>query len=264
MNYLQENVKFWNGTIEHHLVSEMYDVENFITGKTSLKEIELGLLPPLHQKTLLHLQCHFGQDTISLQRMGALCTGVDFSPAAILQAKKLNKVCNTAATFICSDVYTLPQIHEHQYDVVYSTYGTIGWLPNLAQWADIVNQYLKPGGIFVFAEFHPLVWMWDNDFEKITYSYFTDQPIFEVEEGSYANPSAPTKANSVTWNHGMAEVMQALLQTGLQITAVNEYNYSPYNCLKGMKQVASQRYILEKFDNKLPLVYSLVMQKPFH
>jgi SAM-dependent methyltransferase len=261
MNYLQENVNFWNGTVEHHLQSEMYDVENFIAGKTSLKEIELALLPSLQQKSVLHLQCHFGQDTISLQRMGALCTGIDFSPAAILQAKKLNKVCEAAATFICSDIYTLPQIHEHSYDVVYSTYGTIGWLPDMQKWANIVYQYLKPGGTFIFAEFHPFVWMWDNDFDKITYSYFTDHPIYEVEEGSYASPKAPISAKSITWNHGMAEVISALLQTGLQLKDAQEYNYSPYNCLKGMKQIASQKFILEKFDNKLPLVYSLVFEK---
>jgi ubiquinone/menaquinone biosynthesis C-methylase UbiE len=261
MDYIKNNKHFWNQNVEHHMQSDFYAVESFLAGKTSLKDIELALLGNIKEKTILHLQCHFGQDTLCLQRMGAKCTGVDFSEQAILQAKKLNSFLQLSATFICSDVFILPQIHEHEYDIVYTTYGTIGWLPDIHQWAKVVHQYLKPGGKLVFVEFHPFVWMYDNDFTKLQYNYFNDEPITEIEEGSYASEDKQRKATSVSWNHGMAEVMQALIHVGLQIENVQEYNYSPYACFKHSKQIASQKYIIEPFEQKVPLVYSLVCSK---
>ena len=127
MDYLKINKQFWNDAVPKHMKSEFYDMQSFRAGKTSLREIELQLLGDVTDKSILHLQCHFGQDTLSLQRMGAICTGIDFSEQAIMHAKKLNKEINEQATFICSDIYELPQIHAHQYDIVYTSYGTIGW-----------------------------------------------------------------------------------------------------------------------------------------
>lgn len=261
MEYLKQNKNYWNEKVEHHVKSDFYDVENFLTGKTSLREIELGLLGNIKDKTILHLQCHFGQDTLSLQRLGAQCTGIDFSEAAILQAKKLNSYLELNASFICSDVYLLPQIHEHQYDIVYTTYGTIGWLPDVNKWAEVISTYLKPGGKLIFIEFHPVVWMFDNDFEKVTYSYFTDAPIIEELEGTYADRNAPIKNTCISWNHGLAEVTQALIDNGIAIEYMQEYNYSPYNCFAGMKQIASQKFIIEKLGANIPMVYSIVGKK---
>jgi 2-polyprenyl-3-methyl-5-hydroxy-6-metoxy-1,4-benzoquinol methylase len=260
-DYIKANKQFWNQNVEHHMQSDFYDVESFLAGKTSLRDIELALLGNVKDKTILHLQCHFGLDTLSLQRMGAQCTGVDFSEQAILQAKKLNSYLQLSATFICSDLFVLPQIHEHDYDIVFTTYGTIGWLPDINLWASLVSKYIKPGGKLIFAEFHPFVWMYDNDFTKLEYNYFNDAPIIELEEGTYADNNKDHKATSITWNHSMAEVMQALINNGLQIENVQEYNYSPYNCFKHTKQIASQKYIIEPFNQKVPLVYSLVCSK---
>jgi ubiquinone/menaquinone biosynthesis C-methylase UbiE len=114
----------------------------------------------------LHLQCHFGQDTLSMSRMGAQTTGVDLSDKAIDAARKLNQEINQQATFICCNIYDLPQHLDQQFDIVFTSYGTIGWLPDLNQWAALIARYLKPGGKFVFAEFHPVVWMFDNDLKK--------------------------------------------------------------------------------------------------
>jgi ubiquinone/menaquinone biosynthesis C-methylase UbiE len=262
MDYLKANLHHWNQTVEHHMQSEFYDVEHFLQGKTSLRDVELGLLGSVQNKTILHLQCHFGQDTLSLQRMGAQCTGVDFSDQAILQAKKLNRFLDLKASFICSDIYMLPQIHEHDYDIVFTTYGTIGWLPNVQQWASIVSQYMKPGGKFVFVEFHPVVWMYNNQFTKVEYSYFNDTPIVEDVQGSYANKEADIRSQNISWNHGMAEVLQALMDNGLNIEHCKEYNYSPYPCFDDMKQIASQKFILPQFDGKIPMLYSVVATKP--
>ena len=166
-NYIEINRKSWNNRVETHLKSEFYDLDNFIKGKTSLNNIELELLGDLKGKSILHLQCHFGQDTISLCRLGANVTGVDLSDQAIESAIKIAKEANSNATFICCDIYDLPKHLDKQFDIVFTSYGTIGWLPDLDKWAKIVSQFLKPNGPFVFVEFHPVVWMFDDNFEKI-------------------------------------------------------------------------------------------------
>ena len=151
---------------------EFYDLDNFVKGKTSLNSIELDLLGDVKGKTILHLQCHFGQDTISLSRLGAEVTGIDLSDKAIQSAQQIAKDTHSNANFICCDIYDLPNHLDKQFDIVFTSYGTIGWLPDLDKWANIVSHYLKPNGQFVFVEFHPVVWMFDDNFEKIGYNDF--------------------------------------------------------------------------------------------
>ena len=162
-NYIEINRQSWNNRIDTHLKSEFYDLEN------SLNSIELELLGDLSGKTILHLQCHFGQDTISLSRLGAEVTGVDLSDKAIESAKQIAKQTKSNTTFICCDIYDLPNYLDKQFDIVFASYGTIGWLPDIDKWAKIVTKFLKPNGQFVFVEFHPVVWMFDDNFEKISY-----------------------------------------------------------------------------------------------
>jgi 2-polyprenyl-3-methyl-5-hydroxy-6-metoxy-1,4-benzoquinol methylase len=157
-NYIEINKQSWNGRVDAHIKSEFYGVEDFIKGKTSLQEIELNLLGDIKNKSILHLQCHFGQDTISLSRMGAKATGIDLSDKAIESAKELNATTKTDASFICCNVYDLPQHLNEEFDIVYTSYGTIGWLPDMDKWANVVSTFLKPGGKFIFVEFHPVVW----------------------------------------------------------------------------------------------------------
>ena len=261
MNYLKTNKQLWNNKTEVHVNSEFYDNENFINGKSSLNSIELELLGDVKGKSILHLQCHFGQDTISLSRLGAKTVGVDLSDKAIETAKDLAKQTNTTAEFICSDVYDLPNHLNQQFDIVYTCYGTIGWLPDLDKWAKVVCQFLKPGGQFVFVEFHPVVWMFDYDFKKIEYNYFNVEPIIEMEVGTYADKGANIKQESVGWNHDLAEVLNSLIKNGLTINQFNEYNYSPYNCFNNTIKVAPNKYRVEHLDDKIPMVYSLVATK---
>ncbi len=256
-NYISINKALWNERTEHHLKSGFYNMEDFQQGKSSLNEIELDLLGDIKGKTVLHLQCHFGQDSLSLARMGARVTGVDFSDKAIAQAQELATGLHLDAAFICADVYTLPDMHHELYDIVFTSYGTIGWLPDIKRWAKVVSRFLKPGGIFVFAEFHPVVWMFDNDFTHIQYSYFNKEAIVETEAGTYADRSADINLKSVGWNHGLAEVMQALLDEGLQVDVFREYDYSPYSCFNKTVAVASGKYMIAGMEGKLPLVYAL-------
>lgn len=260
-NYIEKNKKLWNKKTEFHVQSEFYDVENFLKGKSSLNEIELKLLGEVRGKSILHLQCHFGQDTISLSRMGAIVTGVDFSDAAIIKAKEISKQVKADAEFICCNIYDLPNHLNKKFDLVFTSYGTIGWLPDLDQWAKIVSQFLKPEGQFVFVEFHPFAWMFDNDFEKVAYSYFKAQPIVETEAGTYADVNAAVNLESVTWNHSTGEVLNCLIKNGLEINSFDEYEYSPYNCFNNMIESELGKFRVGKFDNKIPLVFSLTATK---
>jgi 2-polyprenyl-3-methyl-5-hydroxy-6-metoxy-1,4-benzoquinol methylase len=260
-DYIETNRKSWNNRVDTHLDSEFYDVNGFLEGKSSLKEIELGLLGDVKGKTILHLQCHFGQDSISLARMGAAVNGVDFSDKAIEAARELALKTGTNAQFICSDIYELPEVLQEKYDIVFTSYGTIGWLPDLDKWAAVVSRYLKPGGCFVFAEFHPVVWMFDNEFEKVGYSYFNTDPIVEEESGTYANRDADIQISYVSWNHSLSEVLQSLMKGGLKLEEFLEYDYSPYNCFKGAEEFEPGKFRIKHLENRIPMVYALSMKK---
>ncbi len=260
-DYLQSNLDAWNQRTAHHLGSAFYDVEGFLAGNNSLREPELALLGNVEGQRLLHLQCHFGQDSLSLARMGANVVGVDFSDEAISAARKLNEALGLSVEFIQCDLYALPAHLDQTFDIVFTSYGTIGWLPDIEKWAHIVNRYLRPGGRFVMVEFHPLLWMMDNDFAEIIYSYFRSEPIIEVEQGTYADREATFTSRTVTWNHGLAEVIQALLSQGLSLEQVQEYDFSSYNCFSHTEKIGEQKWRIKHHGDRLPMMYSLVMRK---
>lgn len=260
-NYLAINRHSWNTKTDTHITSDFYDVAGFLKGKSSLNDIELTLLGDLKGKSVLHLQCHFGQDSISLNRLGAAVTAVDFSDVAIHHARQLAKEANAVVNFICSDVYTLPEHLDEQFEIVFTSYGVIGWLPDLNKWGQVISTFLKPGGKLVFAEFHPFVWMYDSNFEKITYSYFNSGAIIETETGSYTDRTAEITATTVAWNHSLSEVMNSLIQNGLAIRSFDEYDYSPYNCFNKTIEYAPKKYRIAHLGEKIPMVYAISAYK---
>lgn len=260
-NYIEINRQSWNSRTESHIASEFYDHDNFLKGKSSLNAIELSLLGDIKGKSILHLQCHFGQDTISLSRLGANVTGVDLSDKAIKQAQQIAKETNSNAHFICCDIYDLPKHLDKKFDIVFTSYGTIGWLPDLDKWASIISRFLKPKGEFVFVEFHPVVWMFDDDFEKIGYSYFNSGAIAETESGTYANKEADIELNNVTWNHAMSEVVNSLIKNDLTINSLDEFDYSPYNCFNNTVEFEPKKFRIKHLGDKIPMVYSLKATK---
>lgn len=260
-NYIEVNKQSWNSRVESHLKSEFYDIEGFLKGNTSLNSIELELLGDVKGKSILHLQCHFGQDTISLARLGANVTGVDLSDKAIDSANNLAKEANVEASFICCDIYDLPNHLNKKYDIVFTSYGAIPWLPDLDRWAKLISTFLNPNGKLVFAEFHPVVWMFDDNFEKVTYNYFNSEAIIETQEGTYADRDAPIQLEYVCWNHGMSEVVNSLIKNGLQLNSLNEFDYSPYDCFNNTVEFEPKKYRIKQLDNKIPIVYSILATK---
>ena len=255
--YQEINKESWNIRTEHHVQSDFYNVKGFLEGETSLDEITLDLIGDVKGKKILHLQCHFGLDTLSLARMGAQVTGVDLSDKAIDEARVLAKKIDLDATFICCDIYDLPNHLEGDFDIVYTSFGVIGWLPDMNRWAKIIAQYLKPSGKLIFIEFHPVVWMFDEDFAKVAYRYFNSEPIIEEETGTYAATDAPINTKFITWNHGIGEVVNALIANGLSVDSLVEYDFSPYDAFKHTIEVSPKRFRIKHLGNKIPMVYSV-------
>lgn len=260
-NYLDINRQTWNQKTDVHIDSEFYDQKSFLEGKNSLNSIELDLLGNLKDKKVLHLQCHFGQDTISLSRLGAKATGVDLSDKAINIAKETAQKLGTATQFINCDIYSLPDYLDEEFDIVFTSYGTIGWLPDLEKWAKVVHRFLKPEGKFLLVDFHPIVWMFDDNFEKIGHNYFKDQPIIEIESGTYADKNAPLSLKTISWNHSISEILNSLIKNNLAIASFDEYDYSPYNCFNMTEEFEPKKYRIHHLGNKIPMVYAVVATK---
>lgn len=259
--YFETNRALWNEKTKHHTTSAFYDMEGWLAGNTSLKDIELGLLGDVKDKSILHMHCHFGQDSMSLARMGAKVTGTDIADDAIAFATKTAEELKLDAKFIRTDTYNIPDVITEQYDIVFASYGVIGWLPDMQRFADIVASRLKPGGKLILVEFHPVVWMFDNNLEEIAYSYFNVAPIIEHLEGTYADKEADIKMKEVGWNHTSSDVIQALINAGITIAHFGEYDYSPYDCFRNMVPIADGKWQVKGKKGLMPMVFSIVGKK---
>ncbi len=256
-SYFEENKRSWNKRTAIHRDSTFYDVASFKKGRSSLNKIELEELGDVKGRSLLHLQCHFGMDTMSWAREGATVTGVDLSDEAIKLANEINAELALQAKFICCNVYDLKDQLDEKFDIVFTSYGTIGWLPDLDKWAEIIAYYLKPGGIFYIADFHPALWMMDEDFEHIKYNYFNTEVITEEISGTYSDRSAPIRSIEHGWNHPFSEMITSLLKYGLEIVQFNEFPYSPYNCFNKLEQGEDGMWRIKGMDEKMPMMYSI-------
>jgi SAM-dependent methyltransferase len=261
-SYFDQNRESWNKRTAIHLGSQFYNVEAWLEHKNSLMPIELAALGDLHGKSVLHLQCHFGQDTLSLAQLGATVTGVDISDAAIAAARDLAVKAGLDGTFVCCNVLDTRSHVFEQFDLVFTSYGTIGWLPDLQPWAKVIADSIKPGGRFLIVDFHPVLWMMDDGFTHLKYPYFNRELIESVQNGSYTDGGADIEIRDFSWNHGLSEIMQPLLAEGLQLTQFQEFTYSPYACFANSVQGADGNYRIKGLEDLLPMVYLMEWRMP--
>jgi len=270
--FLKANLASWDESVVLHVASELYDVESFRAGRSSLSALELGELgSSVSEGTrLLHLQCHFGLDTLSWARRGAVVTGVDFSGEGIAAARALadDVGLSARATFVHSDIESLPEALEGRFDVVYTSWGALIWLGDLERWAEVVAHFLAPGGVFYVAEFHPYAYLLADDSTqdslRVGYPYFQyGEPQRFDEEGDYADPTArPRHTVTYEWNHGFAEILDPLLRRGLRLRFLHEFPYTipglpfPFleRCEDGLLRVKGHH-------DDVPLSFSLLMTK---
>ena len=237
-------------------------MKGFRGGSDLLMPAELNALGDVSGKSLLHLQCHFGQDTLAWARRGAKVTGVDLSDVAIDVARSLSTELGVSAKFVCCNIYDLPEHLDEKFDIVFSTYGATPWLPDLQAWARLVARYLKPGGTFFNAEFHPTLFMFDFDKWSIDYSYFGQEKPYEEETvGSYADFGADLRRTEYFWNHSLSETLQPLLKEGLVLEELTEYPYSYWNCFPGLVESDPGQYVFKELEGRMPMMYSMKFRK---
>ena len=225
MEPIDGNRALWDELLPIHLASAFYDVDGFKQGRTSLRHIELEELGDVAGKSLLHLQCHFGLDTLSWARLGATVTGVDLSPRSIDTARILAEQTGTDATFHCAGVYDADQVVDSAFDIVFTSYGALQWLPDIRRWAEVVSHLVNAGGTFYIVEFHPVIQVFGNsEAPELDDSYFwRPEPVEWVSEGTYAQPGAKVSNRSYQWHHPLGDIVSALVDAGMTIEFLHEH-----------------------------------------
>lgn len=260
-SYTKTNKKWWNKVTSMHSSSKLYDLEGFKKGKSSLGSIELDEVGNVKGKNLLHLMCHFGMDTLSWAREGAMVTGVDLSDDSITLAKKLSKEISVPAMFKCSDIYELPNVLHKKFDIVFTSYGVLQWLPDIKKWANIISHFLKVGGMFYIVDTHPFTNILSHDF-KIYYDYFDKGPHMDNSEGTYTDWNSNVKGITYEWSYTIGDVINALIKEGLKIEYLHEFPFTTYDQLPGfMEQNKKGQYVLKNKKIQIPLLFSLKATK---
>jgi SAM-dependent methyltransferase len=266
------NQRLWDAWTKVHAEGEFYDVAGFRQGGSRLRPYEVAAIGDVTGKTLLHLQCHFGLDTLSWARLGAKVTGVDFSPASIRLARELAADIGIPdARFLESNVYQLPVRLGDEFDIVYTSRGVLGWLPDVRGWARVIERFLKPGGRFYISEIHPVLQVFENEGVsprelRLQYPYWEhgDPLIFDVH-GSYADPSADLGSahQEHGWDHGLGEIVTALIDAGLRIDRLEEQPFLEWAAdFLVESSPGSGQWILPEGPGELPLMFSLLATKP--
>jgi SAM-dependent methyltransferase len=268
--FLNSNRALWNAWTELHEQSEFYNVAGFRAGGLSLRSIEREEIGgDVAGRSLLHLMCHFGLDTLSWARLGARVTGVDLSDKAIALARALSQEQNLPADFVCADVLGLPAVLTGQFDIVYTSYGILHWIADLPRWAQVIGHFLKPGGYFYIVEDHPFMRVFSADQAA---GLVVDNPYwFEAEpyrfeaQGSYAQAvpagSVPTQVGYM-WDHSLSELFNSLLGAGLKLDFFNEHRVAARAKFPFMQPRGDGWYELpDRYRNSVPMLFSLKATK---
>ncbi|RCH67536.1 class I SAM-dependent methyltransferase [Streptomyces sp. SDr-06] len=262
------NRELWERWTGFHVASDHYDVKGFLAGRGTLQPFEADEVGEVAGRSLIHLQCHFGLDTLSWARRGARVTGVDFSPRAIARAGELARATAVPAEFLCSEVYGLPAELDGRFDIVYVSFGSVVWLPDIARWARAAARLLAPGGVLYVAEYHPVLHTLDFDDATrepvLRYPYFDRaQPIAHELRGTYADSADDVTESGYTWAHSLGAIVTSVLDAGLRLDFLHEFPSVWFPVLPYLERRADGRYWLpERVEGELPLLFSLRATRP--
>ena len=287
MDYLEVNRANWDSRAPIHAGG--YDIDRLLQDGTALSDVvrfDLPRLGDIRGLDVLHLQCHIGTDTLSLHRLGGRVTGLDLSPVSLAEARKLAGRAGADIEYVESDVYSAPQaLTGRGFDLVYTGIGAIGWLPSIERWAETVAALLRPGGRLFIREGHPVLWssvvaqLGPDPVERaqqpditaggglaiaLELPYFERaEPLVWVEEDTYAGEGRVGSPESMEWNHGLAEIITALLGRGLRLTSLTEHDSVPWEALTGLMEFApgTGEYRLRDRPGRLPASYTLTAVK---
>jgi SAM-dependent methyltransferase len=257
----------WNHRAALHVrdATGFYDVDGFLAGRDTLTPVEAGEIGDVAGLRLLHLQCHFGLDTLSLARRGARVTGLDFSSVAIAAAQDLAARSRLPATFVEADLYEARRVIEGTFDRVYSTWGTICWLPDIRRWAEVVAQMLAPGGTLYFADTHPSAQVLDECDGRLTPTYAwrtsAGKPDRFEESSSYTGDGHGTALTLYNWIHPLSDIVGGLVEAGLTLDVLHEHCVLPYKLYPSMTSIGDGLFRLPDTAVPMPLSFSLKMTK---
>ena len=267
---IRANNELWDEWTRIHETSTFYDLDGFKRGGIRLRPYELEEIGPVEGLELLHLQCHFGIDTLSWARLGAKVTGADFSRAAIELARSVaTEIGIGDARFVQSDLYELPAVLDGQFDLVYTSRGVLGWLPDIRRWAEVATHFVRPGGRFYITEIHPVAQALENEGVApgeivVGYPYWEHvEPLSFPVTGSYADRDAEVGEHTEhAWNHGLGEVVTALIDAGLRIESLREYPFVDWPIDFLVESPDGTYRLPGSFPGELPLFFSILATKP--
>jgi SAM-dependent methyltransferase len=265
-DYLLVNRANWDERAAAHAASPGYAVERFVADREFLSHVVRFDLPRLGDVAGLrgvHLQCHIGTDTVSLTRLGARMTGVDFSPASLAQARRISSATGADIEFVECDVYSVPDhLPQGVFDLVYTGVGALCWLPDVRRWAGVVAGLLRPGGRLFLREGHPVLWSIDERRDELVIGFAyaeTPEPLVWEDDSTYVETASTfVHTRTHSWNHGLGEIVTALLDAGMELTQLVEHDSVPWEALPGkMQRVDLDEWRLADRPWRLPHTYTL-------
>ena len=264
---LEANRDNWNSRVKVHVESRFYDVEGWLRDAPGPPFREMEALESLDGKTLVHLQCHFGMDTLRWARVGAIVTGLDFSPAAIDDATALAQRAGLSerASFVCANVYDAPRVLSgRRFDVVYVSFGSLCWLPDVTAWGAVVADLLAPGGKLYLHDVHPFAACFDNAGERVIYGYFEDpnDPFVFDSTTTYTDGDELTATRTYEWNHSIGEIISALVAHGLIIDSLSEHDWTLFQQFPWLVENASRQLVVPGGRPRIPLSFTLLAHLP--
>ncbi|MEY9888790.1 SAM-dependent methyltransferase [Catenulispora sp. MAP5-51] len=259
-NWLEYNRANWDERVPIHVGGRFYDLDSFVAGRETLEDFELAEVGDVHGKQLLHLQSHIGTETLGWARHGAVVTGLDFSaPATAAAAALAERIGVAGSRWVTSDVYQAAEaLDGEQFDVVYTGKGALCWLPDIERWARVAASMVKPGGFLYVSEFHPFGnTLSDEDGRTVAYDYFDASPQVWDEPGTYADLEASTLENvTVQFNHGIGEIVSALIGAGLRLEFLHEYEMTLFPRYRVLEE-RDGTFRLPAGMPRVPLMFSL-------
>ncbi len=261
----ERNRLWWDERVPLHTKSDFYDADGFLAGTSPLRPFEAEELGNVSGLSLVHLQCHFGLDTLAWARLGAQVTGLDFSAPAMAAAADLTERAGLQAEWVVSDVMRADEaLGGRRFDIVYTGIGSLAWLEDLERWADVVRSLLAPGGRLYLVEFHPITEVFGDDELTVANDYFHEGPREWPEEaGSYTDAEVTTAHNTTDeWAHPLGKVVSLLASRDLRIEFLHEFDYTLYPRWPQLRRESGGIYRFPPGVPSLPLLYSLVARAP--
>lgn len=258
------NRAWWDERAPLHVAGDFYDVAAFKAGASTLQSFETDELGDVAGLDLVHLQCHFGLDTLSWARHGARTVGLDFSANAVEAASALAADVGIEAEFVTADVHdAVAALDQRAFDVVYTGHGALCWLPDLERWARVVNRLLRPGGRLYLAEFHPITDALSEEDTTFEFDFFAGRRGVKWDgPGSYATTEPTRNDENWEWIHGLGEVVSALANQGLRIEQLTEREETFFPRFPFLVEVAPRVFRMPEDRPRIPLSYSLLASKP--